>query len=340
MGFGLLSGDYSTAMRGALAGMEQDEALRQRKLKEAEAERRRIELKQAVEREGFDPAVASDPDLFRSMYLDKHKRREPTEWDRLTQGLSPDEVNKARRVKLGLEAKPGDSEYGTTPIWGTDAEGNTTVLQLGRNGTVAQPKLPEGVKLSSGVDKVDLGTRWGLLDKRTGQIVGYEPKDNAGAARDTEIGKAEGQAVAGAGNQLAAADTALDVIQQIKEHPNRTSATGWQSNFPTFKGGKTADFENLVEQSKNGAFLTAIQQMRGLGALSEQEGKAATAAINRMNVATSDEGFMKAVSDYEAIVRRGRDRAQMLLSRRPGSSGAGAPSGGGRIRFDAQGNPM
>ncbi|MDG2570837.1 hypothetical protein P7L87_25125, partial [Vibrio parahaemolyticus] len=99
MGFGLLSGDYSTAMRGALAGMEQDEALRQRKFKEAETERRRVELKQAAEREGFDPAVATDPDLFRAMYLDKHKRREPNEFVRLTQGLPTAEVERARRVK-------------------------------------------------------------------------------------------------------------------------------------------------------------------------------------------------------------------------------------------------
>lgn len=81
------------------------------------------------------------------------------------------------------------------------------------------------------------------------------------------------------------------------------------------------DFQNLVDQAKSGAFLTAIQQMRGLGALSNAEGSTATQAVTRMNTATSEEAFLKALDDYEKIIDQGIARAQ---SRMPASA---APSG-------------
>ncbi len=81
-------------------------------------------------------------------------------------------------------------------------------------------------------------------------------------------------------------------------------------------------WKDLVDQAKSGAFLTAVQQMRGLGALSNNEGGAATQAITRMNTATSKEAFLKALDDYEMIIDQGIARAQ---SRIPAGA---APAGG------------
>jgi hypothetical protein len=69
------------------------------------------------------------------------------------------------------------------------------------------------------------------------------------------------------------------------------------------------DFQNKVNAAKSGSFLTAIQQMRGLGALSEVEGKTATSAINRMDTSTSEAEFNAALDDYEKIVKQGQARA-------------------------------
>lgn len=107
---GLLLGYASNGYEGALQGMRQDQYTRQIKQAQSEKERQRLARMQAAEREGFDPSVADDPDLFRSMYIDKHKRREPTEWERLTQGLSSDEMNQARRYRLGLDSKPASTD--------------------------------------------------------------------------------------------------------------------------------------------------------------------------------------------------------------------------------------
>ena len=97
--------------------------------------------------------------------------------------------------------------------------------------------------------------------------------------------------------------------------------TGGTSVFNRVPGTGGYDFANKVEQAKSGAFLTAIQQMRGLGALSNAEGSAATAAITRMDTATSEEAFKSALDDYEKIVRQGIERAQGRLR------GGDAPTG-------------
>ncbi|MET4023047.1 hypothetical protein ABIC10_008188 [Bradyrhizobium sp. S3.2.12] len=41
-----------------------------------------------------------------------------------------------------------------------------------KGGEAKLAELPAGVKVSSGVDKIDLGTHWGLYDKKAGAIVG------------------------------------------------------------------------------------------------------------------------------------------------------------------------
>lgn len=90
--------------------------------------------------------------------------------------------------------RAGAGEYSLTPVYGKDQDGNTVLVQPGKSGTAIQTKLPDGVTISSGVEKMDLGTQWGIIDKRTGQIVGYQPKDIRGKEREEVIGKGEGEA--------------------------------------------------------------------------------------------------------------------------------------------------
>jgi hypothetical protein len=206
-----------------------------------------------------------------------------------------------------------------------DDQGNASAWQLSNQGGLQKLELPAGHAVSRPPIKVDMGTHIRLIDPITRQQVGPDlPKNVAEVERQKGVGEAQGKAVAGATNQMAAADAALNTLDQIETNPQRTSATGWQSNFPTFRGGKTADFEQMVEQARGGAFLAAVQQMRGLGALTVEEGRQATAAINRMQIGSSDEGFMKALNDYRAIVQKGRAKAEEIL-RTQGASATSLP---------------
>ncbi|MDF3607555.1 phage tail tip lysozyme [Paracoccus sp. DMF-8] len=129
------------------------------------------------------------------------------------------------------------------------------------------------------------------------------------AAEAKAIGSAAGASAASAEGDYQTAQNALDLIESIRNDPNRRSGTGKSSIFNAIPGTGGSDFQQKVEQAKGGAFLTAVQTMKGLGALSNNEGTAATQAITRMNTASTEEGFMEALADYEKIVRQGMARA-------------------------------
>ena len=144
-------------------------------------------------------------------------------------------------------------------------------------------------------------------------------------AFQTSSGTARGKIVTeqelSAPSDIAAADQALGLLDQITSHPALERGTGFTSLGNAIPGTAGYDFQNLVEQAKSGAFLTAIDQLRGMGALSNMEGQAATAAVTRMDTATSEEAFLKAVQDYRNIVDAGRQKA-MARSRQTAPTNA------------------
>lgn len=221
--------------------------------------------------------------------------------------------DKAAEAFMKAQGGGGADEFGLVPQYGVDAQGNPVIMQLSKGGKAQQTALPEGISLSKTPIKLDAGTHWVILDPITRQPVGQIPKNLAEAEMQKEIGTMQGKQAASAPADIQAADNALNLVEQIKTSPNRERGTGLSSLGNVIPSTRGYDFQNMVDQAKSGAFLTAIQQMRGLGQLSNIEGQTATQAITRMNTATSEEAFMSALNDYEMIVRQARDRAAARL---------------------------
>ncbi|WP_421696941.1 tail fiber domain-containing protein [Ancylobacter sp.] len=196
-----------------------------------------------------------------------------------------------------------------SPVYGTKG-GKTVLLQPDEAGNLVESVIPEGVEISSGVDKVDLGTQWGLIDKRTGQVVGYQPKDIAGAKAQEAIGKAQGESAAGLPDQLAGAENFLAQIDSVRNDPGREWGTGVSSIANVVPATPGYDFAQKVDQLKGQAFLEAYGNLRGTGAISEIEGKKATDAIARLSTAQSEGAFLKALNDLESVVKAGLERAK------------------------------
>jgi hypothetical protein len=239
-----------------------------------------------------------------------------------------DPMNELQLQKTQLEINKlknphSDERYYGNPVYMQDADGNMVVGQMSDNGNL-KPLDTHGLKLAPGVQKVDLGDSWGILD-RSGSLISREPKNLANAERQKELGGQQGRNEAAAPADAQAAQNALDMIDQIRTDPNREIGTGKSSIFNNFPATGGYDFQTKVDQAKSGAFLTAIQQMRGMGSLSNAEGSTATQAVTRMNTATTEQGFLDALNDYEKIVRQGLERAQRRMSQTP--QGSQAPQG-------------
>lgn len=217
--------------------------------------------------------------------------------------------------------RAGAGEYSLTPVYGKDAQGNTVLIQPGKSGTAVQTKLPEGVTISSGVDKIDLGTQWGIIDKRTGQIVGYQPKDLKGAESEKALGKAQGGVKATLPSDIQNAESTIAQIDQLSMHPGLSSIVGPLDQFrPNWTmGAEGRDALARYNQLKGKAFLQAYSTLRGGGQITEVEGVKAENAMARMDRAQSEDEFKLALKDF-------RDAVQIGMQKLREKAGVAAPS--------------
>lgn len=130
--------------------------------------------------------------------------------------------------------------------------------------------------------------------------------EKAGAVeRAKTVQDLQGKAEVVLPDTLMMANDALKVIEQVRDHPGIDRGTGIMGALPSMPGSKAKDFDVAVEQLKGKAFLQAFEKLRGGGAISDAEGRAATAAIARLNQAQSKEAFTAALGELENIVRGG-----------------------------------
>lgn len=217
-----------------------------------------------------------------------------------------------------------EDEWGLNPVWG-EVDGKTVLGQLSKSGKF-KPLDTGDFNPTPTLQTIDTGTSILGRNSRTGAVVTETPKNLAEAEAQKKLGQFQGEATASAPGDIQAGQNALDLIGSIRDDPNRGIGTGLSSVGNQIPATPGYDFQTKVEQAKSGAFLSAIEQMRGLGALSNAEGQTATAAVTRMNTATSEREFLAALSDYEKIIKQGIGRAQSRLSgQQPEQGPAQAP---------------
>lgn len=239
-------------------------------------------------------------------------------------------LEKMRAEVAQLQNPQANTEAGLNLVYWKDQNGQLHAGQPLKGGGMKEVPLPEGGQWAPGMGYLDTGTGFTPYDKRAGAMPEATiPKDIAGVETQKAIGFKHGEQIASAPGDISAADNAIALIDNIANDPNRAWGTGGSSVLNFIPGTPGKDFQLKVNQATSGAFLTAIQQMRGLGALSNAEGQTATAAITRMNTAASEGAFMEALSDYRKIAETGRARAASRL-----------PSGGNPMPTQEQPQPQ
>lgn len=269
------------------------------------------DLAQAVENGALGPA-----DAYKLFYQQKLEAQKPKN-NFMAVGKNLYDASTGQWVTPPASIAAGDDEWGLVPVWGQNEKGETVIGQMSKSGKFRQTDTG-GFAPTPTIQNLDTGTAILGRNSKTGALVTTTPKDLAGAEAQKEIGGAQGKAIAAAPGDLQAGLNAKDLITQLKTDPNRERGTGWSAAGNVIPGTAGYDYQNKVDQAKSGAFLTAIQQMRGLGSLSNAEGGAATAAVTRMNTATSEEAFNAALDDYEKIIDQGIARAQAKIQQSGG----------------------
>ena len=137
------------------------------------------------------------------------------------------------------------------------------------------------------------------------------------------------------------ADTAIDLIDQMVGRPPEKDASGKVKKegtgpHPGFRaavgagigerfipGTDAAGFQALYDQVTGGAFLQAYETLKGTGQITEVEGKKATAAITRMNLAQNEKEFIAAAREFQSAIRTGVKNARAKAGK-PTAATAGA----------------
>jgi hypothetical protein len=154
------------------------------------------------------------------------------------------------------------------------------------------------------------------LDRETDELKRDEIKNKIDASKQ----KVEAVKV-GAAQESKDAIQKLDetsmTINRLLEGDSLESATGWQANFPTVSGTKAASFEAMLETLQSQAFLSQVSQMKGMGALSENEGKKLGQAIGSLSVNMSDANLRKELLRINETLEIAKIKAKNKMLQQP-----------------------
>ena len=107
------------------------------------------------------------------------------------------------------------------------------------------------------------------------------------------------------------------MLAELKSHAGMSTSIGAKGPEYLFgmkkepiAGTKAADFYSLLEQVQGGTFMQAFNNLKGAGQITEQEGAKATAAIARLNPRQSEDGFNKALMDFDGVLAQAQARSQ------------------------------
>lgn len=102
----------------------------------------------------------------------------------------------------------------------------------------------------------------------------------------------------------------LTTVQKILSSPGLSGFSGLDSFKRLIPGTEAANVDAWIEQLQSQNFLTAVTQMKGMGALSENEGKKLSASVMAINPKMSDDAIMKELQGVEASLMTGLERIE------------------------------
>lgn len=131
-------------------------------------------------------------------------------------------------------------------------------------------------------------------------------------------------------SQLASFDTMIGTLGRIKDHPGLSRSVGITGAFPTIPGSDSANFQAELEAFKSQAFIPMVSQLKGMGALSDAEGKKLTAAVGALDPKMGKSAFRQSVDRITTDMESARNR--MVNS--------GQKQGGSTRQIDVNGTKM
>lgn len=128
-------------------------------------------------------------------------------------------------------------------------------------------------------------------------------------AKQEERAKLAREQQATAEGAFATIDSTIQTAQKLRDHPGFSGLFGAGLGARYVPGTDAAGAEAIFEQLQSKGFLAEIEKMKGLGALSEAEGKKLSAALVALNPSMPEKDAKKTISEIIQAMAQAKDRA-------------------------------
>jgi hypothetical protein len=209
---------------------------------------------------------------------------------------------------------PGSGEVFGTTVRTYTKDGRVVPYVVSNLGNIKEIGLPPDSTVSAGLTEVDQGNQIALVNDQ-GQVVGVIPKNVAETSGEQTFGAREIENIIAdersakrtvdvLGNQFDAINAVLndpDKLEAVKSYVGPV-----QGRLPAVTPAQSLG-ESIVKNLSAKSFLRAFEQLKGGGQITEREGAAAQAAIDRLGSTTLSD------DQYVAAMQEARDELQILL---------------------------
>jgi hypothetical protein len=125
---------------------------------------------------------------------------------------------------------------------------------------------------------------------------------------------------------VASFDSALDTLDTISKHPGKKTAVGFGgAQLSMIPGTDAAGFAAQLETFKAQTFLPQVQALKGMGALSDAEGKKLTAAVGALSQSMKQSEFDAQVSKIKRDLEAARSRVGISMQNSPSAPASTTP---------------
>jgi len=109
-------------------------------------------------------------------------------------------------------------------------------------------------------------------------------------------------------SQIASFDTMLGTLDRLAAHPGLSRSVGLVGALPTMPGSDSANFQAELNTFQSQAFIPMVAQLKGMGALSDAEGKKLTAAVGALDPKMGEKAFRDSVKRITDDMNAARNR--------------------------------
>jgi len=222
------------------------------------------------------------------------------EFQYLTEGMNQEDVNKAKRVDLGLDARAVGSAPRIVEI------GGSKYLQVGENffnPTTTEPAtLDQETGLPTGGGQAVLTPEVQTQQEAGTQAEIESATTTARGVATQELAKVDPEAVAARNKKIGITNQALGAVRESIASDRLDNVTGWSGRLP-FSAPQTKDLLNTLQQLDSVLTFENMDSMTGV--LSESDIKIISGIANDMGMVKDDDGNVTSVSgSYEGTMRK------------------------------------